>query len=206
MKPHTLAELVAPAHTALVTSEVQRGVVGDLSALPELAASAAPVLENIGALCRVARAARVRVIHCTAERRADGAGANQNARLFRYMAKTEPMQPGSARAELVPQVAREETDIVLARLHGVSPFAGTELDALLRNLGVRTVVATGVSVNIAVMNLTFDAVNASYQVVIPTDAVAGTPRAYVDAVFEHTLRNVATLTTCAALQKIWKPQ
>ena len=30
--PLDLAELVAPAHTAVVTSEVQRGVIGDCSA------------------------------------------------------------------------------------------------------------------------------------------------------------------------------
>ena len=32
-----IGELVDPAHTALVTQECQRGVIGDLSALPELA-------------------------------------------------------------------------------------------------------------------------------------------------------------------------
>jgi nicotinamidase-related amidase len=92
---------------------------------------------------------------------------------------------------------------VLARLHGLSPFSGTELDFVLRNLDVATVVAVGVSVNVAIQNLTFDCVNAGYQVVIPVDAVAGTPREYVEQVFEHTLRNVATLTTTEALIRAW---
>jgi hypothetical protein len=35
------AELVAPAHTAVVTCEMQRGIIGDLTAGPELAAEAA---------------------------------------------------------------------------------------------------------------------------------------------------------------------
>ena len=35
--PVDLAELVAPSHTAVVTNELQRGVVGDASALPDLA-------------------------------------------------------------------------------------------------------------------------------------------------------------------------
>ena len=76
---------------------------------------------------------------------------------------------------------------MLARLHGLSPFQGTELDWVLRNEGVTTIVGVGVSVNVAIQNLTFDAVNASYQVVIPRDAVAGFPAEYVEMVFEHTL-------------------
>ena len=38
--PVDLTELVAPAHTALVTMELQRGVVGDLSSFPQLAEAA----------------------------------------------------------------------------------------------------------------------------------------------------------------------
>ena len=85
--PLDLAALAAPAHTALVTQEIQRGVVGDLSQLPELAAAARAVLPNVARLALAARAAGVPVIHCTAERRADGLGANANARIFRCMAK-----------------------------------------------------------------------------------------------------------------------
>jgi nicotinamidase-related amidase len=60
-----------------------------------------------------------------------------------------------------------------------------------------------VSVNVAIPNLAFDAVNASYQVVIPRDAVAGFPAEYVEMVFEHTLGAIATLTTTAALLEVW---
>jgi len=202
--PLDLAALVAPGHTALITQEVQRGVVGDLSPLPELAAAARPILPAIGGLARAARAAGVPVLHCTALRRPDGRGANRNARIFRYMERAPAkLHPGSEAAALVPEVEVADADLVLPRLHGLSPFQGTELDFLLRNLGVRTLVGVGVSVNVAIQNLAFDAVNASYQVVIPRDAVAGTPAAYVDAVFEHTLGVVATLTTVAAIRAAW---
>jgi hypothetical protein len=39
-----LAELVDPAHTALITQECQRGVIGDLSSLPARAKGAGPRL------------------------------------------------------------------------------------------------------------------------------------------------------------------
>lgn len=198
----TLPELALP--TALVTSELQRGVVGDLSPLPELAAAATPILGTASALCAAARDAEIPVLHCTALRRADGAGAGDNARLFRYMAKQPPLLEGSARAALVPELDVQPEDIVLSRLHGLSPFQGAALDGILRNLGVATLVIVGVSVNVAVTNLAFDAVNAGYRVVIPTDAVAGTPADYVEAVFEHTLRNVARLARAEDVLAHWR--
>ena len=203
--PIDLAALLAPAHTALVTQEIQRGVIGDLSALPELAKEGQRVVPNIARLCAAARARGVRVIHCTAVRRADALGANTNARIFQYMAKAEPkLIPGSAAAEIVPEIAVAESDLVLARIHGLSPFQGTELDFVLRNEGIRTIVGVGVSVNVAITNLTFDAVNAGYQVVLPTDAIAGTPREYAEQVFQHTLRNVATLASTDEVLAAWR--
>jgi nicotinamidase-related amidase len=202
--PLDFRALAAPAHTALVTQEIQRGVVGDLSQLPELAAAAAAILPNVARLVEAARAAGLPVIHCTAERRPDGRGANANARIFQYMAKAPvKLLPGSDAAQLVPEVKVAESDLVLPRLHGLSPFQGTELDAILRNLGARTIVGVGVSVNVAIQNFAFDAVNASYQMVIPRDAVAGFPAAYVDDVFTHTLGAVATLCTTADLLAAW---
>jgi nicotinamidase-related amidase len=202
--PLDLRALVDPAHTALVTQEIQRGVVGDLSALPDLAAAARPALPNVARLVRAARRAGVPVLHCTAERRADGRGANTNARIFQYMARAETkLLPGSPAAEVVPEVEVAESDLVLPRIHGLSPFQGTELDFVLRNLGARTVVGVGVSVNVAITNLAFDAVNAGYQVVIPRDAVAGWPREYVEMVFAHTLGAVATLVTTDDVARVW---
>ena len=202
--PLDLRGLVDPTQTALVTQEIQRGVIGDLSALPELAAAARPAVPRIAALARAARKAGVSVLHCTAERRADGRGANGNARIFKYMARAEvKLLPGSAAAELVPEIEVAESDIVLARLHGLSPFQGTELDFVLRNLGVRTIVGVGVSVNVAIQNFAFDAVNSGYQMVIPRDAVAGWPREYVEMVFANTLGAVATLVTSEELEKAW---
>jgi nicotinamidase-related amidase len=202
--PLDLAALVDPKHTAIVTSEIQRGVIGDHSALPELAKQGREIIPQVARLVEAARAAGAEVVHCIAERRADDKGMNHNARLFGYMARAEPkLLPGSPATEIVPEVKLHESDVVLSRLHGLSPFSGTELDFVLRNLGVTTVVAVGVSVNVAITNLTFDCVNAGYQVVLPTDAVAGTPREYVQQVFEHTLRNVATLVRTDDVVGVW---
>ena len=79
--PVELAELLAPTRCAVLTMELQRGVVGDLSAVPELAAEvrSSGVVERSARLVRAARVAGVRVVHCTAEFRADRAGSATNS-------------------------------------------------------------------------------------------------------------------------------
>ena len=203
--PVHLASLVAPERTAVVTSEVQNGVVGERSALPALAdAAAVTMLPALGRLLPDARKAGVQVVHCTAYRRADGRGANTNARLFMGVRKSPvALLPGTPEVEVLPELGPEPDDLVLTRTHGLDPMTGTDLDPVLRNLGVRTIVVTGVSVNIAVTNLVMDAVNRGYDVVLPRDAVCGIPQDYADAVIDNTLALLATVTTSEELMAAW---
>ena len=204
--PVDLDALLDPAHSALVLQEVQNGVVGSPSVLPALAEAAAAVdlIPHCAELARAARAVGVPVLHCTAETRADGKGANRNARLFLGV-RNAPLKlsPGTDAVKVPAEIGVDPGDIVLARFHGIGPMSGTQLDPLLRNLGVTTVVGVGVSLNVGVTNLAFDAVNLGYQVVIPRDAVAGVPADYAQAVLDNTLHIVATITTTPEIVKVW---
>lgn len=204
--PPDLAALLAPAHTALVTQECQNGVIGEGAALPELAAAARrELIPNVARLAAAARAAGVAVVHCVAARRADGRGSNTNARLFMAMRKLPvALLPGSREVEVLPEIGVEDGDVVLTRLHGLGPMGGTDLDAVLRNLGVRTVVGVGVSLNVGMLDFAMDAVNAGYQFVLPRDAVAGVPQDYAEAVLEHTLSLIATLVTTDEVLTAWR--
>ncbi|WP_024802937.1 cysteine hydrolase [Nocardia sp. BMG51109] len=199
-----LADLVAPEHTAIVTQECQGAVVGASAGLPALAEEARrEALPNIGKLLPVARAAGVRVVHCVVWRRDDGQGSNHNAKLFALGRRGVAATPGTAGAAVLPEFGPEPSDLVLSRRHGLGPMGGTDLDPVLRNLGVSTIVAVGVSLNVAVPNLVMDAVNAAYQVVLPRDAVAGVPREYGSAVIDNTLSLLATVTTTEDLLAAW---
>jgi len=204
--PLDLDALLAPAHTALVLQEVQNGVVGSPSVLPALAASAAAVdlVAHCAQLAHAARRAGVTVVHCTAETRDDGKGANRNARLFLGV-KNAPVKlsPGSDAVGVPDAIGVDPADIVLPRYHGLGPMTGTQLDPILRNLGVSTIVGVGVSLNVGMTNLAFDGVNRGYQVVIPRDAVAGVPAEYGAAVLDNTLNVIATITTTAAVLEAW---
>jgi biuret amidohydrolase len=185
---------------------VQEAVVGKRASMPALAeaVAASEMLPNIASLARSARAANVPVVHCTAEFRADGFGANRNSRLFAAARRARTSQPAAPGAlDVHAGVGAEPSDIVMPRIHGASPMSGTSLDTVLRNEGVTTIVATGVSVNVALLGLVIEAVNRAYQVVVPRDAVCGVPEDYADAVLNNTVALLATLTTTRELVDIW---
>jgi nicotinamidase-related amidase len=200
-----LSELMAPDRTALILQEVQNGVVGEQSALPALAEACARigVLPHIVQLAAAARRVGVSVVHCTAENLPNSFGGNRNARLFAGALKAGAENaPGTESVMPIAGVA-EPDDIILPRYHGLSPFTGGPLDSLLRNQGITTIVVVGVSLNVAIQNVVFDAVNRSYQVVVVTDAVAGVPESYGEQILENTLRLLATLATTEEVVAAW---
>jgi len=201
-----LRTLVAREHTALVLQEVQNGVVGERSALPQLAESARAVglVEHCVQLAARAREIGVPVFHCTAEMRADGVGVNRNARLFAGVAKSDVKQVAGSDSVMPPsEIGVDPRDVLLPRHHGVGPMTDTQLDSMLRNSGVTTIVGVGVSLNIGMFNLTVDAVNRGYQIVLPRDAVAGVPQEYGEAVLANSLSLLATVTTTADVLAAW---
>jgi biuret amidohydrolase len=199
-----LAELAHPTSTVLITQECQNGVLGESAVFPELAEIARKqMIPNAGRIAKAARAAGVPVVHCIAERRPDGMGSNTNARLFGAARKAPvSLLPGSPEVEVIPEIGLEDTDLVLRRLYGLGPW-GTELDVTLRNLGARTVVGVGVSINVGLLSLVLDAVNAGYRFVLPRDAVAGVPEDYAAAVIDNTLSLVASVVTTDDLVEVW---
>jgi nicotinamidase-related amidase len=204
--PVDVDALIDPKHAALLVMECQEGVIGAATAGFNALAEAVHKHDMIGAVAKLIAAARgagVPIFYLNASRRADSAGSTANCLLLALGRKGEPLVPGSARHHVVDALAPQPADFVVNRFHGVTPFHGTELDSLLRNLGVRTVVATGVSVNVGITGLTLEAVNCGYQVVLPRDAVAGTPDDYVEAVFQNTLRLLATVSRSDDIVAAW---
>jgi nicotinamidase-related amidase len=188
--------------------EIQRGVVGDLTSFPQLAEAAerAGVVGNTARLVAAARSLGAPVVHCTAEFRADRRGTTVNCQLVAAALRNpDHLLAGTPATELMDGLGPEPGDLVSTRLHGVSPFSGTSLDTWLRNLDVRTVVATGVSVNLGVLGLAIEAVNLGYTVVVPRDAVAGLPEAYAEAVLANTFPLISTVTTVDELLEAWAP-
>lgn len=202
-----LADLIDPSSTAVVTMECQRGVVGDLATFPALrrAVLASGAMEAVVEVVGAARAAGVPVVHALAQFRPDRFGSPTNAPLLAYAA-TIPgqLEEGSESAQLIPELGPEALDVCSVRRHGVSPFTGTDLDALLRSRSVGTVVAVGVSLNVGLLGLCIEAVNLGYRVVLPVDATVAVPPSYAEAVLANSFAQLATLTDATAVRQAWE--
>ena len=201
-----LEDLVRPQSTALLTVEMQRSVVGDLSRIRPLADAVEKhgVVANLAVLMKSARRQGVPVVYCNAEFRADRKGTARNCGLIANLTKDpNHLLSGSPSAEIVPELAPDPADLIVPRFHGLSPFTGTSLDVMLRNMGVRTVLATGVSINIAIFGLILEAVNLGYSAVLVRDCATGFPDDYVDQVIANSLAPICTLATSRDIMSIW---
>ena len=202
----SLEELVAPEKAAILTMEMQRGVIGDLSSIRPLADLVASkgIPARTGGLLEVARRLDVPVVHCRAGFRRDRRGSYDNVPMVNALLQNpDYLVMGEPSTEVIPELGPAETDLDSARLHGMSPFIGTSLDPTLRSMGIETVVAVGVSLNVGILGMTIEAINHGYHVVLVTDCVTGYPPEYAEQVLQNSLARITTQTTAEELQKLW---
>jgi len=206
-----LAGLLIPEATAVLTMELQNGVVGTGALMKALVdeVERVGVRTTAGRLCTAARERGIQVVHCVAENRPDGRGAINNCKVFamnnrlRRETGSTPIDQGTDGAKLVSELGPDDRDIVLPRIHGLTPFTQTSLDQILRNLSIRTLVVAGVSVNMGIFGTVMSAVDLGYNVIIVRDGVCGVPREYADAVLENSLSLLATIATAEEIIGAW---
>ena len=206
-----LKTLLDPETTAVLTMELQNGVVGAGALMKALVdeVERVGVRQTAGRLCDAARERGIQVVHCVAENRADGLGAIDNCKVFamnnrlRRETGSTPIDQGTEGAKLVSELGPDDRDIVIARIHGLTPFTQTSLDQILRNLATRTLVVTGVSINMGIFGTVMSAVDLGYNVIIVRDGVCGVPREYADAVLENSLSLLATIVKADDVIAAW---
>lgn len=202
------SEIANPKTTALMLMEIQEAVIGKET--PPLftqlrdAAEKKGLAANAGKLLKAARTAGVKVFHCPAYHRPGQEGFITNCRLAQAVKRADmPMQLGTPGADFLPEVKPEGDEFVMWRFHSPTLFHDSSLDSVCRNLGITTVVLTGLSLNLGIIGSTIEAINRNYRVVIPTDCVAGYPPEYGEMVLKNTLHGLAYLTTARELAEAW---
>ena len=206
-----LRGLVTSGHAAVLTMELQEGVVGSKALMQTLVeeVDALGVRDVAARLCRAARQHGVPVVHCVAENRPDGLGGSDNCAVFALNNRLRrdtggtPIDVGTPGAALIAELGPELSDIVVSRVHGLTPFTQTSLDQILRNLKVETIIVTGVSINIGILGTVISAVDLGYNVVLVRDGVCGVPRQYAEAVLEHTMALLATVVHSEDVTAAW---
>ena len=191
-----------PDTTAIVCVECQNGVLGPESVLPALATDSADLVGNVRRLLDAARKFGARVVHATYEGSLGGRPTG-TARLWRALGPaTAHWAPGVAATAVVPQLLGPG-DIVLPRHHGLFPTLDSELLPVLKGFGVSTVVLVGVSLNLAITHTAGHTTQAGFELVVPRDAVGGTPAEYAEQVLNNTIAVLGRLTTVDQLISEW---
>ena len=197
---HTaLAERADPRHTALVVIDVQY----DFCDPDEFPASAA-ILPRLAWLIDRARAAGVPVIYT---RNAHGPLTDSPVWLSRY--DTRPhrrgtSKPGSRGAEIHPQVAPADGDIVVTK-HRYSAFVGTPFEVIVRAHAIQTLVFTGIATNICVESTLRDAFQREFNVVLVQDCTATNVQRLQDATEENVRTNFGLVCTAEEVAQVWAP-
>lgn len=177
-----------PKTTAVVTIDMHRGHldprVATMPADPEdsrrVVAAAAKTLE-------VARSHGLPVIHVVMTNRRLPGGKGSEAYGVPFWTAVAEIQetitPGrtsnafvhnlenSVQTELIPELHRPSDHVVTSKKR-LSAFYGTDLEVLLRTLGVHTVVLMGINTNTCVLCSTFEAFNRDLTPVVISDCVA----------------------------------
>jgi nicotinamidase-related amidase len=188
--------------SALVISECQMGMVDDADPLfPGLAAEAVrrSIVPSIARLARAFRAAGMPVAHSLFVPRVDYSGTGENCPLLARIRTQGRLREGDPAAAVHPELTPQPGDLVVSRIHTLSPFSGTGLATDLRHRGVHTVVLVGVSTDLALPIAAADAVSGGFSVVIPEDCTAGASPKTHAFIVEHTLPLLAELATSTAV-------
>ena len=170
------------ATTAVISIDMHRGHLDDGPDCPCPAPRARELVAPIDAFHDAARALGVRIVHVKSVLRAGGADdVNGIPSAWR---RTFPLHvgeipnaaehaiEGSRWTEWVTRV--EPGDLRIENKRRLSAFYPTDLDFLLRNQRIETVVLDGGFTDCCVLNTAFDANNHDYRVIVLRDLVRGT--------------------------------
>ena len=200
------------AHTAIVSIDMHEGHLADTPDCPCPAPRARDIVEPINAFHEQARALGVPVIHVTTKLRKGGVddvkGIPSAWRLTfpLYVGEipnaNEHAIEGSRWTEIVTHVAPE--DLIVDGKRRLSAFYPTDLDFLLRNMGVKTVVLDGGFSDCCVLNAAFEASNRNYRVVVLRDLTRGTNDEMEDAGLKIVSLHLGLVMDSADLLEEWR--
>ena len=167
-----------PQSTAVVLVEFQNDFTsegGTLHGAVKDVMDSTHMLDNAQAAVAAARAAGATIIHAPIQF-ADGYNEITSTPygILKGVVDTNSFVKGSWGAEIVEEMAPREGDIVLEGKRGLDAFGSTNLDFILRSLGIKTVVLAGFLTNCCVESTMRSAYEKGFEVYTLTDAVGAT--------------------------------
>ncbi|PZP91061.1 MAG: isochorismatase [Variovorax paradoxus] len=210
--PADFADYLDPATTAVISIDMHRGHLEDSPDCPCPAPRARDVVAPIDAFHRAARALAVPIVHVKSVLRPSG--ADDLAGIPAAWRRTFPLHvgpipnadahaiEGSRWTEWVTEVLPQ--DLRVENKRRLSAFYPTDLDFLLRNQRITTVVLDGGFTDCCVLNTAFDANNHNYRVVVLRDLVRGTDDHLEAAALSMVSLHLGLVMDSAALLAQWR--
>jgi ureidoacrylate peracid hydrolase len=161
---------VVPERTALINVDIQNCFV---QGSPIAAPDGLAVLERINRLAAECRKTGILVVHTSIVLRPDGSNTG-------ILAETAPvvksgiLNKGAASAALHPKLVVDAGDILLDKPR-FGAFHGTDLEMILRNRGIDTVVISGIATNICCETTAREAAVRDFRVFFLSDGTATAP-------------------------------
>ena len=181
---------------ALLVIDLERGFIDESS--PLCIRGAGATLPACGQAIAYAREAGVPVFFIHRAYRANGSDV-EACRYPGWQAGGKPLAPGSTgpgSVETPPEVTPQEGDYVVLKPR-FSAFFHTELDLILRRLGVRTLYLTGTTTPNCIRTTCYDGLSLDYNVGILTDCCSSNSEEIQQANMVDMANIGATLMTCA---------
>ena len=201
-----------PAKTAIVSIDMHRGHLDPSPDCPCPAPRARDIVAPIDAFHDRARALGIPIIHVRSVLRRGGIDDVKGIsaawrRTFPLYVGAIPNSDahaieGSPWTEFVTKVAPE--DLLVETKKRLSAFYPTDLDFLLRNMRIETVVLDGGFTDCCVLNTAFDASNHNYRVVVAQDLVRGTDDSLEAAALAMVSLHIGLVVDSADLVAEWR--
>jgi ureidoacrylate peracid hydrolase len=156
-----------PSKTAMIVVDMENDFVA--SGAPMETPAGREMLPNLKRAIEFCRETGIRVIYTTHVHRRDGCDMGLFDDLWPPVADRDGLVDGEPGVEIYPEVAPRSDEIVIKK-HRYSGFYGTDLDIVLRGLGVDTVVIAGVTTENCCHATARDALFRDYKVVFLSDA------------------------------------
>ncbi|MCQ2227684.1 MAG: cysteine hydrolase [Bacteroidales bacterium] len=184
------------AETALIIIDMQNDFVDPKGVL--CVAGAAATIPAIADLADYGRSKGWQIVHIVREHRPNGLDVDEPRVPLFVDGKPGYCVPGTWGCEIVPGIPVKEGDMRVVKFRN-SAFFQTQLDLILRRMGVKTVVLAGTQYPNCVRGTANDAMSLNYETVVCTDACSAKTPAVAEAnVFD--MRNMGI--KCISLAEV----
>jgi ureidoacrylate peracid hydrolase len=160
---------INPAKTAMIVVDMQNDFVAPGGGLETPAARA--MVPKLTEALQICRRAGIKVIYTTHAHRRDGSDMGLFDDLHPPVANRTATVDGTWGVEIYPDVAPAAGEHIIKK-HRYSGFFGTDLDIILREWGVDTVIISGTTTENCCHATARDAMFHNYRVVFLSDATA----------------------------------